>query len=275
MPTAMVALERERRVGEPALEHAHVPAADDLRVARVRDDRDPPPAEREVALVRLHRGDDHALGQLEELLVERGVEDVRPLDQVDDLVELAGRGPPTRRSRRARRRSPARRTSASGSTPALRSAVSYLPADATFTSPGWIQRCPYECAPDGHAVERHVHRGGAQLREQPAHGPREAERPLPAPLHRLGEREAAHDLRQPLGQRVRDRLAGARAPTRGRRAAPAPRPRRPRRARTPRRPSSACRPRRRRPARPARACPDPPRAPAGRRSTTTSRRGPT
>ena len=86
---ADVALERERRVLEPALEHALVAGADELGVAAVGDEREPGAAEREVALMRLHGGDDHALGQLEEPLVELAVEHVRPLDQVHDLLEHA------------------------------------------------------------------------------------------------------------------------------------------------------------------------------------------
>ena len=178
MPTAMVALERERRVGEPALEHAHVPAADDLRVARVRDDRDPAPAEREVALVRLHRGDDHALGQLEELLVERGVQDVRPLDQVDDLVELAARVlPPADRVERGDDLLAAHVGVRLHARLAQRRLVPARGRDLDLAR--MDPAMPERVRAGRDAVERHVHRGGAQLREQPAHGPREAERPLP------------------------------------------------------------------------------------------------
>ena len=104
------------------------------------------------------------------------------------------------------------------------------------------------------AVERRLHRRSAELRESQRTG--RAKRSVPSPVHfiDLREREAAHDLRQPLGQHVGDRLAAHQRPHEAvaplqlvdRDAVP--------RA-NPRRPSSACRPRRRRPALPARACP--------------------
>jgi hypothetical protein len=44
--------------------------------------------------VRLHRRLDHALGEREKALVEGRFEDLRPLDQVDDLAQLHERVPP-------------------------------------------------------------------------------------------------------------------------------------------------------------------------------------
>ena len=86
-----VAIERERRVLEPRVEHPRVAGASDLHVAAGRHDRETIPAEREVALVALHGGDDHALGQAQEPLVELRPEDDRPLDHVHDLLELPER----------------------------------------------------------------------------------------------------------------------------------------------------------------------------------------
>ena len=126
-----VAVEREGRVLEPRVEHPRVAGADDVHVSAGRHDREAVLAEREVPLVALHGGDDHALGQAEEALVELRSEDERPLDHVHDLLELAervlpvaerverfdddgggARQRPARRSRRAAcRRTPARRRS--------------------------------------------------------------------------------------------------------------------------------------------------------------------
>ncbi len=86
-----VAIEGERRVLEPRVEHPRVAGASDLHVAAGRHYRETIPAEREVALVALHGGDDHALGQAQEPLVELRLEDDRPLDHVHDLLELPER----------------------------------------------------------------------------------------------------------------------------------------------------------------------------------------
>ena len=85
-----VALEREARVLEAALEHVLVPSADDVRLAAVRDDGEAVAPEREVALVSLHRRLDHALRQREVALVEAALEHERPLDEVDHLTENPG-----------------------------------------------------------------------------------------------------------------------------------------------------------------------------------------
>ena len=57
-PAADVPLEREARVVEPALEHVLVPGEHELRIAAVGHEGKAAPAEREVALVRLHRRHD-------------------------------------------------------------------------------------------------------------------------------------------------------------------------------------------------------------------------
>ena len=86
-----VAVERERRVLEPRLEHTRVAGTDDVDISPGRDDGEAVLAEREVALVALHGSDDHALRQAEEALVELRCEDERPFDHVHDLVELPER----------------------------------------------------------------------------------------------------------------------------------------------------------------------------------------
>ena len=90
-PDGDVAVERERRVVEAALEHADVARHDQLRLAASRDEREAVAAEREIALVRLHRRVDHATRKPEERLVERRFEHDRPLGHVHDLVELSQR----------------------------------------------------------------------------------------------------------------------------------------------------------------------------------------
>ena len=86
-----VAVEGEGRVLEPRVEHLRVARADDIHVPAGCHDCETVLAEREVPLVALHGGDDHALGQAKEALVELGSEDERPFDHVDDLLELPER----------------------------------------------------------------------------------------------------------------------------------------------------------------------------------------
>src|SRR5205085_1980892 len=129
-PPPHVALKGEARVLEPALEHVLVPGADDLRVAAVRDDREPVPPEREVPLVCLHRRLDHALGEREIALVEAPLEHERPLDEVDHLAQDARRVAPLAERVEAfadqalplgrARRNPPRVSTPAGSTPCLR-----------------------------------------------------------------------------------------------------------------------------------------------------------
>jgi hypothetical protein len=93
-PELDVSLPREPGVVQARLEHPLVPGPHDVRLAAVRHEGEPRSAKREVALVCLHRRLDHALGELEELLVEPTVEDEGALDEVDDLVQDAGRVAP-------------------------------------------------------------------------------------------------------------------------------------------------------------------------------------
>src|SRR5205814_7132281 len=74
---------------EARLEHLRVPPRDDVWVSAVRHDGEPVGLDREIALVRLHGRDDHALGELKEPLVETTLENMRLLDELDHLGELA------------------------------------------------------------------------------------------------------------------------------------------------------------------------------------------
>ena len=94
IPDGEVALEREGRVVEPALEHALVAADHERRIAAVGDEGEAGAREREVALVGLHRRLDHPRRQREEALVEAALQHDRALDEVDDLVELPERVAP-------------------------------------------------------------------------------------------------------------------------------------------------------------------------------------
>ena len=162
-----VALEREARVLEPPLEHALVPGSHELGVAAVRDEREAVAAEREVALVRLHRGHDHALGQLEEALVER-------------CPRARSRSRPGRRPPRARRRiAPAAervepRDDLRGAAPRrparrLRRAA----ARRTRRACGDLDRAVREAVPE--ATSRRPTVSASSFAQEPAHGPREAD----------------------------------------------------------------------------------------------------
>ena len=149
MPFGDVALEGEARVVEAILQHPLVAGADEVGVARVRDEAEARAGEREVALVRLHRRRTHPLGQREVALVVVPFEDGRVLDEVDDLLQLVqrirplaerveavadrGAGAP-RRPARPRPRAACRRTPRrSGSSRSARRRGSGAPASASRT----------------------------------------------------------------------------------------------------------------------------------------------
>ena len=160
-------------------------------VAAVGDDREPVPAEREVALVRLHGGHDHALAAARgsaRRTSPRGRTAARPGAR------------PRRASRRGRSSSPSassavddrrRRTAASGSTPALRSDVHVFAGVRDRHAPGW-KRCPNETRPRLEPFERDATVSLSSLASEPADGTRETEA-VRLPDHRLAEGEAAHD----------------------------------------------------------------------------------
>src|SRR5205807_2408123 len=105
-----VAVEAEARVLEPRLEDLGVAGGDDIRLAAVRDYGETRAAEREVALVRLHRRLDHAPRQREVALVEAALEHERLLDEVDHLLEhVAGVAPALKRVQPLDDRPPATR----------------------------------------------------------------------------------------------------------------------------------------------------------------------
>src|SRR6185312_12184271 len=84
-------VEREAGIVEPVLENRAVSGEDRVGLTSVRDDGKPRAAEREVALMRLHGGLDHAARKPEEPLVEPAFEDEGRFDEVHDLVELPKR----------------------------------------------------------------------------------------------------------------------------------------------------------------------------------------
>ena len=93
-----VLLDGEDGVVEPADEHPLVPGPDDVVAVGIgvdhRQEAGEAPAarcQRQVALVRLHRGHEHAVGQLQVPLVEAPGDHVHALDQVLHLVEHARR----------------------------------------------------------------------------------------------------------------------------------------------------------------------------------------
>src|SRR6266540_4121420 len=84
-----VPLEGEGRILEPALEHVLVTGDHGLGVTAVRHEGEAVPAQREVALVGFHRGDDHPFWQLQKSFVEIPREDHRALDEIDHLRQDA------------------------------------------------------------------------------------------------------------------------------------------------------------------------------------------
>ena len=89
--------ERKDRVVEAASEDALIASAHHLVGLWVRVDNGQEggsqlacrPAQRQIPLMRLHRRHQHALWQVEVALVDRPVDDARPLDEIDHLVEHA------------------------------------------------------------------------------------------------------------------------------------------------------------------------------------------
>jgi hypothetical protein len=74
---------------EPAHEAVLVTGDHGLGVAAVRHEGEAVPAQREVALMGFHGGDDHAFWQLQKSFVEDPREDHRTLDEIDDLRQDA------------------------------------------------------------------------------------------------------------------------------------------------------------------------------------------
>ena len=184
-------------------EHELVAGAHDIGVAAVGDEREAVAAEREVALVRLHRRDDHALGQLQEALVERALRARRPSRRGRRPRRACRAGRSTARARRARPRSarterhgPARRRRRAALEVALRRRRSRPARDA---SRGARRRCPPLGTPSSGDLDGRV----VELRAEPANRPREPE--PGAPRHRLRELEPAHDRREALGEHLLDR----------------------------------------------------------------------
>ncbi|MFN8186781.1 MAG: hypothetical protein U0R69_06865 [Gaiellales bacterium] len=190
---AHVPLEGERRVLEPPLEHALVARAHELRVTPVGNEREASRAEREVALMGLHRGRHDPLRKGQVALVVGPDEDERALDEEDDLLDhvprvapftdpveslddrtatLLGVGLDTGRPRHRQVRGRVRH-------------VDSARAEAVAE----------RVAARGHPVDLDRDRPLVELRAQPPDRSGKAQAPG-EPLHRLPEREAANHLAQ-------------------------------------------------------------------------------
>ena len=203
-PDLDVPLVGEPRIVQASLQHALVPGPDDTGVAAVRDEGEAGAAEREVALMGLHRGHDHAFRQVEEALVEAPLENERRLDEIHHLLQDPGRVPPL-----------AGRVEAldDQSAPLRRVGL-----DLCFTQDGlvsrglrYLDRAGDEAmavgdAARGDRLRADLDRLCVQLRADPPDRPREAEVELAVPDHGLAGGEASHDLPEPLAERGR-RLA--------------------------------------------------------------------
>ena len=193
-PDGEIALEGESGVVEPALEHTLVASDHELRVAPVRDEREPRAGEREVALVGLHRGLDHAGRQREEALVEPAFEDGDALDEVDDLLELPERVAPAVRQR----------------LDDLAAPLGGIGLDTVRAERVRVTLRRRNLDPSG--GEAVAERGAVAEDDclvepgaEPAHRTREP-KPVGLPLHRLRERKRIEHRRKPLGQRLAGHL---------------------------------------------------------------------
>ncbi len=127
----------------------------------------------EVPLVRLHRGDHDAVGQLQEALVDPAGEHRRPLGQVDDLVELSQRVDPLARPRSGRPRSARGARVASTITwpPRMSLAIAGRRADLDLAAEEPVAA---RDARRDEAEQLDRHDPLVDLDDEPAHRPREA-----------------------------------------------------------------------------------------------------
>ena len=181
----------------------------------------PPPTDREVALVRLHGRHRDPLGQLEIAGRELAREHARPLDQVDDLVELPHRvvQPPAASSPAT---IAARRSPASTITPWARRSSRYVAADpiGTGSRPGRGPRLSPEARTPATSAATHL---AVELRDEPADRAARTGRPASASCAEAGgpRRPPTIAAGTQLGGRRRRPLGDR--PTRTRRAPRAPR----------------------------------------------------
>ena len=198
-PDLDVALERERGVLEPSSDDVLDSGANGVRVAAVRDEREPVASEREGANVVLDRRLDDAARELEIALVEAAVEDDRRLDEVHDLGQDAVRvGPVAEAVERGGDLLAALLAVGLDSYGAQSLRVAGRVGD--LDRPGREAMPVRALADDPRRVEH---------REPPAHGPREPQ-PAVVPAHRLREREAPDELVDLVGQHFGERLPGHR-----------------------------------------------------------------
>ena len=200
----------------------------------------------------LHGGDDHALGQTEEALVELGAEDERPLDHVDDLLELAERVLPVTECVK-------RLDDETAALGGVR--LDVRGAQRRSVRPGGrdVDLAVREAMAEGRAGAGQ--RLFVELLAEPPHGTRETV-PAVVPAHRLAELEPVDDRPHPREQRLSaERFPGHAGPADARRA-PRDRSRRARSAWRSRPPPAHGAP----PAAPSRAARPPSRAARRRRT---------
>ena len=182
-------------------EHALVVPAHDLGVAAVRDEGEPVAAERERALVVLHRRRDDALGKAQEALVEGTCLHPHALDEIDDLLEHVLRVAP-----------PAELVQALDDLPVPGGAVR-LDSDAAKHLRVLLRRRHIDRAGSREPMavrdaarrdpfDVHAHRLVAELCAEPAHGARESE--VRAPAHGASEPKLCDDRGEPLREHLDD-----------------------------------------------------------------------
>jgi hypothetical protein len=197
-PERHITLEREARIVEAPFQHRLVPGTHHVPLAAVRDERETIAPQREVPLVRLHRRHDDPLRQLEEALVERALDHLDALDQVDHFLQHAPGITPGSDSVQAGRDLAAPfldvRLHTGGAQP-----LHVLARMLDFDNPRGEAVPERRLADDRLLVE---------LRKSPPHRAGEPDAAV-VPAHRLRERKTADDRLEPL----RDDLAQCAART--------------------------------------------------------------
>jgi hypothetical protein len=217
-PGLAVAVEAERRILQACIEDIGIALGNRLGVRRVavrhrqeaRLERAVLARQREVALMRLHGGHQHALGKAQVLWPDVTDDGARVLHQKQHLFELAARVPP--------------RAADPGGRGVELTGDLLAPFDVVRDDGDGAQRVAVRvgCRDFGGAAEESVtaadicgpqtvhikpHRVGTKLRDDPADGAREAQTRPVAPAHVLGKADpvdhAPRDLRDKLGSRRR------------------------------------------------------------------------
>ena len=211
-PDGHVALERERRVLEPAPRaRCSLPAPHELRVAAVRDER-----ERGARRAGSSAGATASPSRSRARAAARNRSSKRALEHASATrpggrpPRACGRGPPAADRVERLDDLPAALLRVGldvGRCAASRRSLGVGHLDLAVREAVALRTCRRSPRPSSRV----------ELREQPADRPREAE-PAVVPAHRLAEREAAHDRVEPLGQHLGERPGRARRRRGSRRA---------------------------------------------------------